>query len=74
MDAAYKLQQQLRDLREIIQSFLGEKTIDTLTEIEKNYKAKFAEITSRIQRTIRRTELSPVKECSGETGGESSKA
>jgi methyl-accepting chemotaxis protein len=62
VDAAHKLQQQLRDLRETIQSFLGEKTIDALTEIEKNYKAKFAEINSRIQRTIRRTELSPVKE------------
>ena len=62
MDSAYKLQQHLKDLRETIQSFLGEKTIVVLTELEKNYKAKSDEITSRIQRTIRRTELGPVKD------------
>ncbi|MGO9116568.1 MAG: methyl-accepting chemotaxis protein [Desulfomonilaceae bacterium] len=61
MDSAYKLQQHLKDLRGIMQSFLGEKAIVALTELEKGYKAKSDEMISRIQRTIRRTELDSVK-------------
>ena len=48
VDSAYKLQQHLKDLRGTIQSFLGEKDIVALTELEKGYKAKSDEMISRI--------------------------
>jgi methyl-accepting chemotaxis protein len=61
VDAAYKLQHQLRDLLGGFRSFLGEQTADRLTELQKASEAKFAEITSRLRRTTRRVESREVK-------------
>ena len=62
VEATYKIQRQLRDLQEIIQTFLREKTIDVLADLEKGYKAKFDEINSQIKRTARRTSSNEVKD------------
>jgi methyl-accepting chemotaxis protein len=62
VDSAYKLRLQLTELRRTIQLFLREKIIDRLTELEKAYKAKFAEVSSQLALTAGRVESSEIKD------------
>ena len=62
VDSTYKLRLQLTELRRTIQLFLREKIIDRLTGLDKDYKAKFAEINSQLALTADRVESSEIRD------------
>jgi methyl-accepting chemotaxis protein len=61
IEAAYKLQQKLMELRQTVDSFLAANNADKSLEAEKKNEAVFAEINSRLKRTVHRVSSAQVK-------------